>query len=253
MTHTHHALNIQQYQDKSHNYLYSPVHAQGAEFDKIKQLIEAHKLAHILDLGCGGGHVSYQVAPVTTSVIAYDITPTMTEVVASQAKKRGLTNISTQIGTAEKLPFADHQFDAIITRYSAHHWQNVPQALFEMHRVLADDGKVVIVDVLGNSNPVLNNFLQTIETIRDPSHVKDYSLAEWLYFAEITGFCVATVEMQKLSLNFDSWVARMHTADTSIQVIRALQKNCAASVRQYFEIDEAGNFSTDVIYLVLSK
>ena len=122
-----------------------------------------------------------------------------------------------------------------------------------MHRALADGGKVVIVDVLGNSNPVLNNFLQTIETIRDPSHVKDYSLAEWLYFAEITGFSVATVEMQKLALNFDSWVARMHTADTSIQVIRALQKNCAASVRQYFEIDEAGNFSTDVIYLVLSK
>ena len=75
MTHTHHALNIQQYQDKSQNYLNSAVHAQGAEFDKIKQLIEAHKLKHILDLGCGGGHVSYQVAPVATSVIAYDITP----------------------------------------------------------------------------------------------------------------------------------------------------------------------------------
>lgn len=163
MTHTHHALNIQQYQDKSHNYLNSAVHAQGAEFDKIKQLIEAHKLAHILDLGCGGGHVSYQVAPVATSVIAYDITPTMTEVVASQAKTRGLTNITTQIGTAEKLPFADHQFDAIITRYSAHHWQNLPQALFEMHRALADDGKVVIVDVLGNSNPVLNNFYRPLK------------------------------------------------------------------------------------------
>ena len=78
-------------------------------------------------------------------------------------------------------------------------------------------------------------------------------IQDLLYFAQITGFCVATVEMQKLALNFDSWVARMHTADTSIQVIRALQKNCAASVRQYFEIDEAGNFSTDVIYLVLSK
>lgn len=246
-------LSVQQYQDKSSNYLHSTVHAQGAEFAKMRQLVQDNQLAHILDLGCGGGHVSYHIAPSVKSIIAYDITPSMVELVQSEAQKRNLTNITIQIGMAENLSFADHQFDAIITRYSAHHWQNVPQAMLEMHRVLAKDGKVVIIDVLGNSQPVLNNFLQTIETIRDPSHVKNYSLAEWLYFAEITGFCVETIEKQKLALNFDSWVARMHTPDTNVQVIRHLQKNCATHVKQYFGIDDAGNFNTDVIYLVLSK
>lgn len=253
MTRSQHALNIRQYQDKSNNYLHSLIHAQGAEFAKMRQLIVDHQLEQILDLGCGGGHVSYHIAPVAKSVMAYDITPAMTALVETQAHARGFTNIATQVGMAEQLPFADHQFDAIITRYSAHHWQNLRQAMFEMHRVLADHGKVVIVDILGHSNPVMNNFLQTIETIRDPSHVKDYSLAEWVSVAELTGFNIETVEKQTLPLNFDSWVTRMNTPNNSIQVIRDLQKNCASDVKSHFQIEDNGDFTTDVIYLVLSK
>lgn len=253
MSYSQHALNVQQYQDKSEHYLNSTVHAQGTEFAKIQQLILDHQLEHVLDLGCGGGHVSYHIAPVAKTVIAYDITPAMIDVVKQEADARQLSNITTQVGMAEQLPFADKQFNAIITRYSAHHWQNVLQAMFEMHRVLADYGKVIIVDILGHSNPVINNFLQTIETIRDPSHVKDYSLAEWVSFAELTGFHVESIEKQALHLNFDSWIKRMNTSPTSTQVIRELQKSCACHVKDYFNIDENGNFTTDVIYLVLSK
>ena len=89
MTHSHHNLNIQQYQDKSSNYLHSTVHAQGNEFAKMRQLIKDYQLAHLLDLGCGGGHVSYQIAEVSQSVTAYDITPAMTELVQQQAHARG--------------------------------------------------------------------------------------------------------------------------------------------------------------------
>ena len=120
----------------------------------------------------------------------------MTEVVASQAKTRGLTNITTQIGTAEKITFADHQFDAIITRHSAHHWQNVPQALFEMHRALADGGKVVIVDVLGNSNPVLNNFYRPLKPSAIPVMSKIIVLPNGCILQKSPAFCVTTVEMQ---------------------------------------------------------
>lgn len=253
MTHSHHNLNIQQYQDKSSNYLHSTVHAQGNEFAKMRQLIKDYQLAHLLDLGCGGGHVSYQIAEVSQSVTAYDITPAMTELVQQQAHARGLSNITTQIGVAEQLPFAANTFDGIITRYSAHHWQNVPQALSEMHRVLTDAGKVIIVDVLGHSHPVLNNFLQTIETIRDPSHVKDYSLSAWLGFAEMAGFRVEQVDKQTLHLNFDSWVKRMNTPDAAIQTIRSLQQTASDMVKHYYQLAEDGSFVTEVMYLVLSK
>ena len=64
------------------------VHAQGAEFDKIKQLIESHKLAYILDLGCGGGHVSYQGGTCCHIRLLMILPPTMTEVVASRQNTR---------------------------------------------------------------------------------------------------------------------------------------------------------------------
>lgn len=248
-----HSVNQQQFEQKSTAYLTSQVHAQGEEFAKMCEIIERYQLDTVLALGCGGGHVSYHVAKVAKSVIAYDLTPAMTTLVQSQAVERSLDNITTQVGAAKSLPFNDGHFDAVLTRYSAHHWQNIMQAMYEIYRVTRWQGKVVIVDVLGNSNPVLNNFLQAIETIRDPSHVKDYSLSEWLYFAEMVGFRVDTIEKQALTLNFDSWVTRMDTPSESCQVIRYLQQQASDDVKRYFNIQDDGTFTSEVVFLVLSK
>ncbi|WP_043970788.1 MULTISPECIES: class I SAM-dependent methyltransferase [Acinetobacter] len=250
---TQHQVNQQQYQNKSQAYLNSTVHAQGIEFAKMQHLIQSSQLKKVLDLGCGGGHVSYQIAAFADQVTAYDLTPSMVELVAEQAKQRGFDNITVQQGAAESLPFADQSFDCVMTRYSAHHWQNVAQAMAEIHRVLAPQGKVIIVDILGHSNPVMDTFFQTIETIRDPSHVRNYSLQEWMRFAESTGFRIETVEKQYLDLEFTSWTARMQTPEYAIQTIRALQKKASDQTQQYYRIQADGSFSSEVMYLVLSR
>lgn len=251
MNNQHH-VNQQQYQDKSRAYLNSVVHAEGIEFGKMQQFVLSHQCKKILDLCCGGGHVSYQIAPFTDEVTAYDLTPSMVELVSKQAEVRGLKNITAQQGAAESLPFADQSFDCVITRYSAHHWQNVAQAMSEIHRVLTASGKVIIVDVLGNSNPVLDTFFQSIETIRDPSHVRNYSLEEWMHFVEYAGFTVETVEKQRLNLDFQSWTERMQTPVHAVETIRYLQSKASDQVRQYYKIQEDGSFTSEVVYLVLS-
>lgn len=250
---TQHQVNQQQYQNKSQAYLNSTVHAQGIEFAKMQHLIQSSQLKKVLDLGCGGGYVSYQIAAFADQVTAYDLTPSMVELVAEQAKQRGFDNITVQQGAAESLPFADQSFDCVMTRYSAHHWQNVAQAMAEIHRVLAPQGKVIIVDILGHSNPVMDTFFQTIETIRDPSHVRNYSLQEWMRFAESTGFRIETVEKQYLDLEFTSWTARMQTPEYAIQTIRALQKKASDQTQQYYRIQADGSFNSEVMYLVLSR
>jgi ubiquinone/menaquinone biosynthesis C-methylase UbiE len=138
---TQHQVNQQQYQDKSQVYLASAVHAQGIEFQKMQQLIRTNQIKTVLDLGCGGGHVSYQIARLVDEVVAYDLTPSMVKIVAEQAKHKGLDNVITQQGAAEDLLFDDQRFDCVITRYSAHHWQTVAQAMVEIHRVLSPQGK----------------------------------------------------------------------------------------------------------------
>ena len=250
---TQHQVNQHQYQDKSNAYLSSSVHAQGAEFVKMQQCVQQHQFKRILDLGCGAGHVSYQVAPYTEQVIAYDVTSEMVELVCQQAKEKGLTQIQGQQGAAEQLPFADQSFDCIISRYSAHHWQHVGQAMQEIYRVLQPHGKVIFVDILGNGQPVLDTFLQTIEMIRDPSYVRNYNLQEWMQFAEYAGFQVEQIEKQVLHLDFDSWVSRMQTPASGVETIRSLQGKVSDMVKQHFQIQVDGSFQSDVMYLVLGK
>ena len=250
---TQHEINQKQYQYKSESYLKSAVHAQGLEFEKMQGIIQKYQLKHVLDLGCGGGHVSYQIAPFAKQVTAYDLTTEMVQLVVEQAKQKNLNNIWGQQGAAEQLKFEDEYFDCVISRYSAHHWQNVRQAMSEIFRVVKPSGKVILVDILGTQQPILDTFFQSIETIRDPSHVRNYSLSEWTNFAEYAGFQIETIEKQYLDLEFKSWVERMQTPSFAIETIRYLQQKVSDQVRNYYQIQDDGSFRSEVMYLVLSK
>lgn len=177
----------------------------------------------------------------------------MVQTVITQAKQKGLTNVTGVVGKAENLPFGDGEFDCVVSRYSAHHWQNVAQAMDEVYRVLASGGKCVMVDILGNANPTLDNLFQTIETIRDPSHVRDYSLAEWLKFAEYAGFSIEKVEKQTLRLDFQSWVERMQTPDFAVQTLRYLMDKAPDNFREHYQVAADGSFTSEVMVLVLGK
>lgn len=250
---TTHTLNQQQFTDKSNTYLTSSVYAQGEEFAKIRAIIQENNLQKLLDLGCGGGHATYQLADSVQSVVAYDLMEQMVATVTAQAEQKGFTNVTGVVGKAEVLPFADGEFDCVVSCYSAHHWQNVAQAMDEIHRVLASGGKCVMVDILGNSSPTLDNLFQTLETIRDPSHVRDYAFAEWLKFAEYAGFEVEKVEKQTLRLEFKSWIERMQTPDFAVETLQYLLKKAPTLFREHYQVSEDGSFTSEVMVLVLGK
>jgi ubiquinone/menaquinone biosynthesis C-methylase UbiE len=87
-------------------------------------LMEHWPKAHVLDLGCGGGHVTFNVARLVREIVAYDLAPEMLGVVARAAEERGLDNVTTRQGSVESLPFEDASFDVVLSRFSAHHFCN---------------------------------------------------------------------------------------------------------------------------------
>lgn len=177
----------------------------------------------------------------------------MLDTVSKAASQRKLKNIFVQQGIAEDMPFSDQQFDVVISRYSAHHWQHVPTAMKEVNRVLKPDGIVIFVDIISSSSPIFDTFLQTIETIRDPSHVRNYSVKEWVYFIEDAGFDLVGLDKQTLSLDFDSWVKRMKTPEDQIKTLRYLQEGSSDLVKKYFKIQNDGSFESHVGYFVFKK
>ncbi|MCY1434020.1 putative methyltransferase YcgJ [compost metagenome] len=250
MTESRHEQVVQrQFGAQASAYLSSTVHAQGEEFAQLRERLSATSGARVLDLGCGAGHVSFHVAPLAGEVIAYDLSAEMLDVVASAAAERGLSNIRTEQGVAERLPFADGEFDFVFSRYSAHHWRDVGQALREVRRVLRPGGVAAFIDVVAPGLPLLDTHLQAVEVLRDTSHVRDYSPSEWTRLVGEAGLAVTACTRQRLRLEFTSWVERMRTPQVMRDAIRALQVSVGEEVREYFEIADDGSFSTDVLVL----
>jgi len=169
-----HASVVQrQFGEQATAYLNSAVHAQGSEFGLLQAQVRGRDQARVLDLGCGAGHVSFQVAPLVGEVVAYDLSAQMLEVVARAAAERGLSNLRTVHGAAERLPFAESEFDFVFSRYSAHHWSDLGLALREVRRVLKPGGVAAFIDVASPGRPLLDTYLQSVEVLRDTSHVRD--------------------------------------------------------------------------------
>jgi SAM-dependent methyltransferase len=246
------ALNARQFGSTAANYVTSAVHAGGADLVQMVEIASRMAGAKAIDLGCGGGHVSYALAPIMSEVTAYDLSADMVAAVAAEAKNRGFANIVTRQGPAEALPFADAEFDAVFCRYTTHHWPDVRRGLREARRVLKAGGIAVFSDVIAPELPVLDTFLQTFEMLRDPSHVRNYSAAEWMAIAAQAGFAVTGFTRRRLPLQFDAWVKRMRTPDVQVAAIRALHRAVSDEVRQHFEIAANGDFVIDQAVIELS-
>jgi ubiquinone/menaquinone biosynthesis C-methylase UbiE len=249
---SHEALVSQQFGSQATVYLKSAVHAQGSDLQALAALVDDRTEARVLDLGCGAGHVSFSVAPRVREVVAYDLSPDMLSTVAGAASERGFDNIVTRQGVAEHLPFADESFDCVLSRYSAHHWRDFDCGLRETARVLRPGGIAGFVDAVSPGPPLLDTHLQAIELLRDPSHVRDYSRAEWEEALVRAGLRPGPVGVHHVRLDFPSWVERMRTPKVQVDAIRALQA-VSDEVIRYFEIAADGSFTLDVALFQASK
>lgn len=236
----------QQFGQVAAAYLTSKAHAQGADLEALATLTCAHPNARVLDLGCGAGHVSFAVAPNVANVVAYDLSDEMLAVVAKEAAQRGLSNLQTRQGVVESLPFEADSFDFVLTRFSAHHWSDLPKALSEMRRVLKPGGTMIVIDVIAPDLPLIDTHLQCIELLRDVSHVRNYAYTEWQQQLERAGLRIDGSEKWKLPLNFDAWVTRMRTPSDRVAVIRGLLRGAPQEVRDYLSLQEDDSFAIDV-------
>jgi SAM-dependent methyltransferase len=244
------SLVVKQFGPRASAYVASAVHAQGEDLDELKAFAAAHRFGRVLDLGCGGGHVGFTMAPHAGEVIAYDLSEAMLAAVAGEAASRGISNLSTRQGKAESLPFDDASFDFVATRYSTHHWQDVPAALKEVHRVLKPGASLMVMDAVAPDSVLCDTFLQTIEMLRDPSHVRDYSVSEWIEMLKAAGFVPEKPKRRRVRLDYAGWIARMQTPKVQADAIRALMDQMPVAVRAHFAIEPDGSFMLDTASVV---
>jgi ubiquinone/menaquinone biosynthesis C-methylase UbiE len=249
MSQTHDSLVDAQFGPRAAAYVESAVHSAGADLDALEALAASVRPRRVLDLGCGGGHVAYRLAPYAQEVTASDLSAEMLSAVAATATQRGLANVVTRQAAAERLPFADAGFDFTATRFSAHHWGDLPAGLAEARRVTQPGAPAVFIDAISPGRPLLDTHLQAIELLRDTSHVRDYTVAEWTAAVERAGFTVERFALSRIRIDFDAWIARMRTPPIQAEAVRALQTAASGEVRAHFAIEPDGSFMLDVMML----
>jgi ubiquinone/menaquinone biosynthesis C-methylase UbiE len=167
-------------------YRASPTHAGGDDLDLVVAWCEPAAGVSVLDVATGGGHVARRLREAGAQVVTVDAAPGMEPDV---------------IAPADHLPFADASFDAVACRIAAHHFPDVLAAVREMARVARH--RVVICD-----NVFASESSEEADRLRDPSHVRNYGVAEWHSFCEVAGLRVADEAFMVRDTDFEEWLAR---------------------------------------------
>ncbi len=230
-------------------YVTSAVHAEGADLARIAEIAASLRPARAVDLGTGGGHVAYALAPHAGEVIACDLSADMLAAVERTAAERGLGSIRTVVADVAGLPVETASADLVASRFSAHHWMDLSGALGEARRVLRPGAPAVFADVVTSGVPLFDTHLQAVELLRDPSHVRNRTIGEWCALLEAAGFALEAIRRDRLRLDFAAWIARMRTSDLHAAAIRSLQQGASDDVRRHFAIEADGSFLLETAVL----
>jgi SAM-dependent methyltransferase len=183
---------------RAQSYVESDAHREGEDLEQLVAWAAGARTA--LDVATGGGHVARRLRAVGLEVVTCDPAPGMRADV---------------ICRAESLPFAAGAFDVVACRTAAHHFADPAGAVREMARVARES--VLIVDTL-----FIGDDVESAERLRDPSHVRNYTEAEWRTFVEDAGLRIDDVRVSGHTFDFASWLARTGCTGEEAGFVEAL-------------------------------
>ncbi len=160
--------------------------ADQREGDDLELLVSWAEGRTALDVAAGGGHTANRLREAGFDVVTLDPAPGMRADV---------------VAPAEQIPFADASFDVVACRIAPHHFDDLPAALAEMARVTRD--LVLIEDTLYEDDRV-----EEAERLRDPTHVRSYSEAEWRAALAEAGLRIEAARVVEKRRPVERWLER---------------------------------------------
>lgn len=115
--------------------------------ERLRTILEPRVGERVLEVGCGTGYYSLEVASwigPSGRLDILDVQQAMLDHTLRAAAERGLSNLAPTLADARSLPFADRSFDAALLLGVLGEIPDQRAALRELRRVLKPDGRLIV-------------------------------------------------------------------------------------------------------------
>ena len=120
--------------------------AQAVE-DALLSLIPVGPEGRLLDIGTGTGRVLELLAPRVRQGLGVDASKAMLALARARLSAPGLAHCAVRLADMYRLPLADRSFDTVVLQMVLHHAEDPEGAVLEATRVLAPNGRLLVIDL----------------------------------------------------------------------------------------------------------
>ncbi|EOO27154.1 hypothetical protein IIU_05953 [Bacillus cereus VD133] len=175
------------------------------ELQYLLNHFKTRKNNSLLDIVTEKGNVSDILAPFFEEIIAMGFDQITLEQVRKSINSNKHKNVSFVIGNTKRLPFKECSFDTVICRDAAYYFKNPSHFLWEVQRVLEEQGLFILIDNVSPENKHHDKFYNYFEKKRDPSHHYALKKQDWISLLEKNGLRIQSCLTYERQNNFDDW------------------------------------------------
>lgn len=202
--------------------------------DFMVSCLHPSKSDRVLEVAAGACDCGLALAPFVQHVTCLDMTPDMLAVGKKIAAKRALDNVAFVVGDAQALPFSNAQFDLVLSRLAFHHFLDIESAFEQMTRVLKPDGTLVLIDMVATDD-AWRGTRDALETLRDPSHVRNLSKKEMLALFSTHSVDVQTCKQTIKQTSLHQWLAfTQPPVAVQQELLRRFERECQGGEKTGF-------------------
>ncbi len=152
----------------------APTYARIVE--ETKKYLEAGDL--VLDLGCGTGRVSNEIAGCVRAVHALDISSKMIEIARQKAERRNIGNIVYAHSTIFDERYQPGAYDVVTAFYILHLVEDAPSVIQRIHELLKPGGLLISATPCMGEKGFLRTLLSLSSKVGLTPRIRSFKFAE---------------------------------------------------------------------------
>ena len=225
----------------------------------------------VLDIAMGPGEPALTIADVVGPegrVVGTDAVAEMVEAARRESHRRNLSNAKFEVAFAEKLPYADNTFDAVVCRFGVMFFPSPLDTVREMLRVMKPGARLALaVWHYGERNPFHHSVAEVVERyVATPADAGPPDMFRFAAPGELLGIVASagatatserllrfSIQAKKISAE-DFWTLRSEMseklrtklASLSAAPLGELKREVIAALRAY-SFEDGIRFSAEVL------